>query len=96
MLPIVRRVQPSPADVRTAQRRRDLNLAILEISKERGLARALEIACECGHPQCWETLPINAQVFHALVAAGRAAVAPRHPLVDTAVVAAASARVAVS
>jgi hypothetical protein len=94
--PIVPPVQPSPTDLRAARRRRELNLAILDVSEERGLARTLEIACECGHPQCWETLAIEAEAFSALVAAGDPALAPRHPLPATPVAAEAPAPVAVS
>jgi hypothetical protein len=73
----------SPADRRAAQRRRQLNLTILEISRERGLARPLEIACECGHPQCWEIFPLDRAAFGALLASGRDALAPLHHLRET-------------
>jgi hypothetical protein len=71
-------VQPSPADRRAAQRRRELNLAIVAISTERGLVRPIALACECGHPQCMETLPLEPAAFEALLAQGQSVLAPLH------------------
>jgi hypothetical protein len=68
----------TPADRRAAQRRRELNLTIAAIAKERGLARALAIACECGGPQCFETITLEGAAFDALLARGEQALAPAH------------------
>jgi hypothetical protein len=53
-------------------------MTIAAIAKERGLARALAIACECGGPQCFETITLDSAAFDALLARGEQALSPVH------------------
>jgi hypothetical protein len=68
----------SPANNRAAERRRALNVTMAEIAREHGLERPLELACECGQPQCWETYALAGDEYDALLQAGLAVLAPGH------------------
>jgi hypothetical protein len=68
----------SAADRRAAQRRRELNLMIASISEQNRVTRPLGLACECGSPDCLESLPISAPEFAALQSLGEPVLAPAH------------------